>query len=80
MQALNDKQLTKEALRQRAIALEQMGTIFLEVGNAALEASAGKDVDGTNQQDIAAQRIEKALQVKFCPNHAALYVSHKCTG
>lgn len=65
VQALNDKQCSREQLKQRATALEHMGTIFLEVGNAALEASAGKSSDGSNQQDVAAQRIEKALQVNL---------------
>lgn len=76
VQALNDKQCSREQLKQRAIALEHMGTIFLEVGNKALDASTGKDVEGSNQQDIAAQRIEKALQVRVCNLCVCQYMTH----
>jgi hypothetical protein len=62
MQALNDKSKSKEQLKQRAIALEKMGTIFLDVGNAALSASTSEEVDDAQKQDLAQQRIEKALQ------------------
>ena len=61
LQALNDKTKSKEELKQRAIALERMGTIFTDVGNAALSASASEDVDDATKQDLAQQRIEKAL-------------------
>lgn len=75
VQALHDKQCSREELKQRAVALEHMGIIFLEVGNKALEATAGKDVDGSNQQDLAAQRIEKALHVSLCARHSTIHAS-----
>lgn len=66
MQALSDKQQPKTVLKQRAQALERMGKIFLEVGEAALKAevspSEGVGAESKKQkQALAQQRVEKAM-------------------
>eukprot|EP00892_Ulva_mutabilis_P006219 jgi/Ulvmu1/396/UM001_0403.1 len=65
-QALGDKQQPKAVLKQRAQALERMGKIFIEVGEAALKAE-GSQVEGASaeskkqKQALAQQRVEKAM-------------------
>lgn len=66
MQALSDKQQPKAVLKQRAQALESMGKIFMEVGEAAIKAEMSPaDSDGAEskkqKQALAQQRIEKAM-------------------
>lgn len=66
MQALSDKSQQKSVLKQRAQALEVMGKIFLEVGEAALKSETvegDKDSAESKKQKqlLAQQRIEKAM-------------------
>lgn len=62
---MGDKQEPKNVLKQRAQALECMGKIFMEVGEAALKAEASEaDIDGESKkqkQALAQQRVEKAM-------------------
>lgn len=61
-QVLADKAVSKETRKARSKALERMGEIFLEVGKASVSVSGEASGDAKRKQQIAQERVEKAMQ------------------
>jgi hypothetical protein len=62
VQVLRDRNASKDTLKARALALERMGEIFLDVGKATVFTSGEASGDAKRKQELAQERVEKAMQ------------------